>query len=99
MTQQGVFKLHKLYVLPGLQNMNVGRSLLECVLEECTVEGGKKLQLNVNRNNKAISFYEKLGFRIVGEENVDIGSGHVQEDYVMEKEQRLALSMNVEVVL
>ena len=84
--KEDVFKLHKLYVLPGLQNMNVGRSLLECVLEECTVDGAKKLQLNVNRNNKAISFYEKLGFKIVGEENVDIGNGHLQEDFVMEKE-------------
>jgi ribosomal protein S18 acetylase RimI-like enzyme len=84
--KQDVFKLHKLYVLPGLQNMNVGRSLLECVLEECTIEGAKKLQLNVNRNNKAISFYEKLGFKIVGEENVDIGNGYLQEDFVMEKD-------------
>src|SRR4030095_10352997 len=84
--QQDVYKLHKLYVLPGLQNMNVGRSLLECVLEECIVEGAKKLQLNVNRNNKAISFYEKLGFKIIKEENVDIGNGHVQEDYLMEKD-------------
>lgn len=83
--QQGVFKLHKLYVLPGLQNMNVGRSLLECVLEECSIEGAEKLQLNVNRNNKAISFYEKLGFTIVTEEDVDIGNGYVQEDYLMEK--------------
>ena len=84
--QPNVFKLHKLYVLPGLQNMNVGRSLLECVLEECTVEGGKKLQLNVNRNNKAISFYEKLGFKVIKEEDVDIGNGYVQEDFVMEKD-------------
>jgi ribosomal protein S18 acetylase RimI-like enzyme len=64
----------------------VGRSLLECVLEEVGIEGGKILQLNVNRNNKAISFYEKLGFTIIGEENVDIGNGVIQEDYVMEKE-------------
>ena len=85
-TRQDVFKLHKLYVLPGLQNMNVGRSLLECVLEECSIEGGKKLQLNVNRNNKAITFYEKLGFQIIGEENVDIGNGVFQEDYIMERE-------------
>ena len=83
--QQGVFKLHKLYVLPGLQNMNVGRSLLECVLEECSIEGAEKLQLNVNRNNKAVSFYEKLGFTVVTEEDVDIGNGYIQEDYVMEK--------------
>jgi ribosomal protein S18 acetylase RimI-like enzyme len=84
--REGIFKLHKLYVLPGLQNMNVGRSLLECVLEECTVEGAEKLQLNVNRNNKAISFYEKLGFKIIGEEDVDIGNGHVQQDFIMEKQ-------------
>jgi ribosomal protein S18 acetylase RimI-like enzyme len=83
--QKGIFKLHKLYVLPGLQNMNVGRSLLECVLEECIVEGADKLQLNVNRNNKAVSFYEKLGFKIIKEEDVDIGNGYLQEDYVMEK--------------
>jgi ribosomal protein S18 acetylase RimI-like enzyme len=83
--QPGIFKLHKLYVLPGLQNMNVGRSLLECVIEECTIEGAEKLQLNVNRNNKAISFYEKLGFKIIQEENVDIGNGYFQEDYLMEK--------------
>ncbi len=82
----GVFKLHKLYVLPGLQNMNVGKSLLECVLEECIESGGGKLLLNVNRNNKAKSFYEKLGFKIVGEENVDIGNGYLQEDFIMEKE-------------
>ena len=84
--QQGVFKLHKLYVLPGLQNMNVGRSLLECVLEECLLEGAEKLQLNVNRNNKAVSFYEKLGFKVITEEDVDIGNGYVQEDYIMEKQ-------------
>ena len=84
--RQGIFKLHKLYVLPGLQNMNVGRSLLECVLEECTVEGAEKLQLNVNRNNKAINFYERLGFKIIGEEDVDIGNGHVQQDFIMEKQ-------------
>ena len=84
--KEGIFKLHKLYVLPGLQNMHVGRSLLECVIEECAVEGGKRLQLNVNRNNKAVSFYEKLGFKIVEEEDVDIGNGYKQEDYIMEKE-------------
>src|SRR6476620_2772879 len=83
--QQGVFKLHKLYVLPSLQNMNVGSSLLACVLEECALEGGEQLQLYDNRNNKAISVYEKLGFAIVGEENVDIGNGHLQEDFIMEK--------------
>jgi len=79
------FKLHKLYVLPGFQNLHVGKSLLECVIEEIIEAGGKKLLLNVNRNNKAISFYEKLEFRIIGKEDVDIGNGFVQEDYVMEK--------------
>jgi ribosomal protein S18 acetylase RimI-like enzyme len=41
--------------------------------------------LNVNRYNKARFFYEKLGFVIMKEEDIDIGSGYYMIDYVMEK--------------
>lgn len=82
---KGVFKLHKLYVLPGFQNLHVGRSMLECVIEECIDAGGNRLLLNVNRNNKALSFYEKLDFKITREEDVDLGNGVIQQDFVMER--------------
>ena len=83
--EEGIFKLHKLYVLPSTQGKNVGKNLLEVVEEECMEAGGKKLRLNVNRFNKAITFYERLGFKIIKEENVDLGNGVTQDDYVMEK--------------
>ena len=43
------------------------------------------LSLNVNCHNKAIQFYEKMGFRHVGSEKIDIGQGYVMDDFVMEK--------------
>ena len=43
------------------------------------------LTLNVNRFNKAIDFYLKNGFKIIKEENIEIGNGFLMEDYVMEK--------------
>ena len=48
-------------------------------------EGATKLQLQVNRDNKAKYFYEKLGFEVVRTQVFDIGQGYVMDDYVMEK--------------
>lgn len=82
---EGVFRLHKLYVLPSTQGKSVGKSLLEVVEEECAEAGAKKLMINVNRFNKAVGFYEKQGYKIVAEEDIEIGSGVKQEDFVLEK--------------
>ena len=59
---------------------------MEAVLDEAFDGGGRKLQLTVNRNNKSLSFYQKLGFKIIGEQNLDIGSGYFMDDYIMERE-------------
>ena len=83
--EPGLFKLHKLYVLPGLHGKGVGRALLDFVTAECVSRGGTTLLLNVNRHNKAINFYKKNGFRIIREEDVDIGNGYYMNDYVMSK--------------
>ena len=48
-------------------------------------KGATVLQLNVNRHNTAKSFYEKLGFAVIKEEDIDIGSGYFMNDYIMEK--------------
>ena len=47
--------------------------------------GATSLQLQVNRDNAAKSFYEKLGFVILKEADFDIGNGYFMRDYVMEK--------------
>ena len=46
--------------------------------------GGTKLELNVNRYNKARFFYLKQGFIMIGEEDIEIGEGYFMNDYIME---------------
>ena len=79
-------KLHKLYVLPDLHKSGIGRSLLHFIETEMKNEGYAALRLNVNRKNIAIGFYQKLGFTIINEEDIDIGNGFFMNDYVMEKD-------------
>lgn len=79
-----VFILHKIYVLPEAQGKSIGKSLLNFAIEQVKAQGGKALQLNVNRHNKALHFYEKHGFTIILEEDIDIGNGYWMNDYKMQ---------------
>jgi diamine N-acetyltransferase len=79
-----VWKLHKLYVLSSYQGKGGGRELVDFVLKDVANEGGLALQLNVNRNNKAKLFYDRLGFKVIREEDIDIGNGYFMNDYIME---------------
>lgn len=80
-----VYKLHKLYVLPDAHGMGVGKLLINEVVDLIRDAGGKYLQLNVNRNNKATEFYKKAGFTIKETIDLDIGNGFLMNDYVMER--------------
>ncbi len=82
--EPGVYKLHKLYVLPVHQGKGLGRALLQYIFEAIQPEGARILRLNVNRYNKARQFYEKMGFVVVKEEDVAIGNNYFMNDYVME---------------
>jgi GNAT superfamily N-acetyltransferase len=80
-----IYKLHKLYVLPECHGKGVGKFLINEVLDKVKAEGGLRLELNVNRENKAKDFYESAGFIIKETVNVDIGNGFFMNDYVMQK--------------
>jgi diamine N-acetyltransferase len=82
--ETGVFKLHKLYMLPGQQGKGLGRMILQYIFSDIRPAGGTKLRLNVNRYNKAQQFYERMGFAIIGEEDVDVGNNVFMIDYIME---------------
>jgi len=84
----GIYKLHKLYVDTGTQGKGIGKELVDHIEDKLRSEKAAALRLNVNRHNKARHFYEKLGFIIVGQEDVDIGNGVYQMDYIMEKKLR-----------
>jgi ribosomal protein S18 acetylase RimI-like enzyme len=79
------FRLHKLYILPEHQGIGLGKRILDQIVELIKASHAVSLELNVNRYNNAKHFYEKMGFQIVREEDIDIGQGYFMNDYVMEK--------------
>lgn len=81
----GTFKLHKIYVRTDIQGKGLGKALIYAVAEEIREKNAHCLRLNVNRHNMAKDFYERLGFVVVKEEDIDIGNGYFMNDYVMEK--------------
>ncbi len=78
-----IYHLHKIYVLPQQQGTGTGKLLLAQVINSIKSSDCNSVELNVNRHNKARHFYEKLGFKIIGEEDIDIGSGYFMNDYIM----------------
>ena len=80
--------LQKIYVLPYYQGAHCGSFLFreavkyikEIHPEPCMLE------LNVNRNNKALHFYEHMGMKKLREGDFPIGNGYYMNDYIMGKE-------------
>ena len=83
--EKDVFHLQKIYVLPRFQGTHCGSFLfkeaIKCIKEihpePCLME------LNVNRNNKALQFYEHMGMRKLREGDFPIGNGYYMNDYIM----------------
>jgi ribosomal protein S18 acetylase RimI-like enzyme len=80
-----IFKLHKLYILPAHHGGGKGKFVIDHIKKNILNKGAKTLQLNVNRNNVAKVFYERLGFKVIGTDDIDIGNGFFMNDYIMEK--------------
>lgn len=86
-------KIHKLYVLPQAQGKGMGQALIAFIEKEALEVHKNRLLLNVNRFNKAVDFYQKNGFNILKEEDIEIGKGFLMEDFVMEKSLRACLKI------
>lgn len=82
----GVYKLHKLYCNVQVHGKGYGRQLMHAVENIAKRNGGVRLELNVNRYNPAKTFYEKSGYTILYEEDIDIGHNYLMNDYVMGKD-------------
>jgi ribosomal protein S18 acetylase RimI-like enzyme len=78
-------KIHKIYILPETQGKGIGKKLIDYVENVAKENDSTALLLNVNRFNKALHFYQKLGFEIVEEVNIELDHGYLMEDFVMEK--------------
>jgi ribosomal protein S18 acetylase RimI-like enzyme len=83
LNEEGDFKLNKIYLNHRIQGRGLGKWLLNDVISRVKQAGGRALLLNVNRHNRARGFYHNMGFSILKEELIDIGSGFFMDDYVM----------------
>ena len=83
--EPSIYKLDKIYILTSQQGKGTGKFLLDHIISEIKNKNANALQLQVNRYNKAKSFYEKLGFVVIDQKDFDIGNGYFMNDYVMEK--------------
>lgn len=83
--QTDLFHFQKIYVVPQYHGLGIGKALVEKGIEyirsldvlPCRIE------LNVNRQNKAVGFYKRMGFKIASEGDFDIGHGYFMNDYIM----------------
>ena len=81
---QKSIELKRIYVGKDWQGRGLASRLLQVVLVECRRRGVERLWLSVwHRNDRAIAFYKKSGFNIVGEMAFDWGDG-LETGFVME---------------
>jgi len=80
-----LFHLHKIYVLPEFQGRQFGRELFNHAIAEirCNHPEPCKMELNVNRFNKAVGFYEIMGMHKSRQGDFPIGKGFYMNDYIM----------------
>ena len=79
-----VFHLHKIYVMPDRQGLGIGLKLFQTVVAHvCDLSSNARIELNVNKFNKAVDFYLHLGMKIIHEEDYPIGNGFYKTDYIM----------------
>lgn len=80
-----LFHLQKIYVLPHYQGHGLGRMLFDYAVATIhTLHPAPcRMELNVNRLNPAIHFYERMGLRVLRSGDFDIGGGYYMRDHIM----------------
>lgn len=72
-------RLRQMAVLNDLQGQGIGKALLQFAENVARDRGYQKITMHARKN--AAGFYEKLGYRVIGDEFIEITIPH----YVMEK--------------
>lgn len=88
--QQGerLWHLQKIYLRKEMQGKSVGKQMflkaVEYIRENSVLPA--TMELNVNRNNPAVAFYEKMGMHKASQGDFHIGDGYYMNDYIMAME-------------
>lgn len=75
--------LDKYYLSSASRGKGFGKLIMDHLKIFCTENQLDQISLNVNKYNKTVSIYEKLGFKNIRSEVNDIGNGYVMDDFVM----------------
>ncbi|MGI6161251.1 MAG: GNAT family N-acetyltransferase [Christensenellales bacterium] len=76
--------LSKFYLKKAQRGKGIAKDMLRFIIEQARKAGLFSIVLNVNKNNNAILAYEKMGFKKIREEKIDIGNGYIMDDFVYE---------------
>lgn len=79
-----VTKMERLYLLKEFYDLKLGHHLLKHAVALSVAAGEKGMWLNVwKKNERAIGFYQKQGFEIVGESEFVLTASHSNPNWVM----------------
>ncbi len=83
-----LYHLQKLYLLPSAQGRGLGRLLFEKAVAHVREDAGGPavMELNVNRHNRAVTFYETMGMHKDRQGDFAIGHDYYMNDYIMRLE-------------
>jgi len=83
---QPIAKFERLYLLKDYYGLGLGKKLLNHSIEIAQSNHQKGLWLFVwTENTKALKFYHKNNFKIIGQHNFKISANHSNPNYVMLK--------------
>jgi len=78
-SEENSSQLQKIYILKNFLSMKVGLKLQDEMLKEAKERGSNVIWLSVlNENERAIRFYTKTGFQMIGEHDFQIGKESFQ---------------------
>lgn len=85
--EEDLFIFQKIYLLPSMQGKRIGRYMVEHGFDyiKAIHQAPCTAMLYVNRENKALEFYKRMGFSIADTRDYPIGNGYYMNDYIMEK--------------
>lgn len=78
--------LDKYYLSENSRGKGLGKIIMDHLKIFCRENNLPQISLNVNKYNKTVAIYEKLGFKKVRDEVNDIGNSYVMDDFVMRLE-------------
>lgn len=82
--EKNITKMERLYLLKEFYGMHLGTKLMEINIELVKKRKQEGIWIEVwTENLRAIKFYTKMGFEIVGSSNFTISKTHSNPNYIM----------------